>query len=124
MTGVQTCALPIWHDAALERAAPAFDNPDFVDVVAHSYAHRIGAALGQTRYLEMEQQLSAAPEIAVPTIVIRGGSGGLGAPASPKFTRLIDQRIAQAAGHNPAQEAPEIVISAIVDLVRTTAPAS
>lgn len=113
---------PHWagHDAALERAAPAFDNPDFVDVVTHSYAHRIGAAAGEPRYREMEDTLSSGPDIAVPAIVIRGGSGGLGGGASPKFTRLIDQRIAEAAGHNPAQETPEILIAAIGDLRRLT----
>ncbi|MDP7480648.1 MAG: alpha/beta fold hydrolase, partial [Vicinamibacterales bacterium] len=33
---------PGWEytDAAFERSAPSFDNPDFVDVVIHSYRHR------------------------------------------------------------------------------------
>ena len=37
---------PNWHfdDATLERAAVAFDNPDDVDVVLHSYRHRLGYA--------------------------------------------------------------------------------
>jgi pimeloyl-ACP methyl ester carboxylesterase len=115
---------PKWalHEAAVERAVPAFDNPDFVDVVWHSYAHRIGAAPGEPRYAAMEEALSAGPEISVPTILVRGGGGGLGGAASPKFTRLIDQRVAEGAGHNPAQETPEIIISAIRDLRRETAP--
>jgi pimeloyl-ACP methyl ester carboxylesterase len=115
---------PSWphHDAALERAASAFDNPDFVDVVVHSYAHRIGAAAGESRYLAMEAALSAGPDIDVPTIVVRGGAGSLGGGASPKFTRLIDQRVAEGAGHNPAQETPEIVLKALRDLLSGTAP--
>jgi len=38
--------LPNWRfdDATLERAAVAFDNPDYVDVVLHSYRHRLGLA--------------------------------------------------------------------------------
>jgi pimeloyl-ACP methyl ester carboxylesterase len=115
---------PGWdgHDAALERAAPAFDNPDFVDVVVHSYAHRIGAAAGEPRYLAMEAVLSAGPEIPVPTIILQGGAGGLGAGASPKFTQLIDHRVAEGAGHNPAQETPEIVVKAVRDLLSATEP--
>jgi pimeloyl-ACP methyl ester carboxylesterase len=117
---------PKWlhHDEAIDRAAPAFDNPDFVDVVRHSYAHRIGAAAGEARYAAMEEALSAGPDIAVPTIVLRGGDGGLGSGALPKFTRLIDQRIAEEAGHNPAQETPESAIAAIRDLWRMTTSTS
>jgi pimeloyl-ACP methyl ester carboxylesterase len=113
---------PQWdgHEAALERAAPAFDNPDFVDVVVHSYAHRIGAAPGEPRYLAMEAALSAGPDIVVPTIVVQSGAGGLGGGASPKFKKLIDHRVAVGAGHNPAQETPEIVLKALRDLLAET----
>lgn len=114
---------PHWngHDTAIERAAHAFDNPDFVAVVGHSYAHRIGAAPGESRFAAIEQRLSTGPDVDVPTIVLTGGAGGLGAGASPKFTRLVDHRIAQRAGHNPAQEAPEIAIRAVRDLRAATA---
>ncbi|WP_404712958.1 alpha/beta fold hydrolase [Sphingomonas sp. MMS24-J13] len=117
---------PKWphHDDAIERAAPAFDNPDFVDVVCNSYAHRIGAAAGEPRFAAMEEALSAGPDITVPTILLRGGGGGLGGSASPKFTRLIDQRVAEGAGHNPAQESPAITAAAIRDLWRATIPAA
>src|SRR6266516_7925054 len=33
-------------DGTLERAALAFDNPDHVDVVIHSYSHHLGLAPG------------------------------------------------------------------------------
>jgi hypothetical protein len=29
-----------------DRAARSFENPDYVDVVIHSYRHRLGAAPG------------------------------------------------------------------------------
>jgi pimeloyl-ACP methyl ester carboxylesterase len=37
---------PNWHfdEATLERAAVAFANPDYVEVVLHSYRHRLGYA--------------------------------------------------------------------------------
>ena len=39
---------PAWtfSDATLQRAAAAFGNPDYVDVVLHSYRHRLGFAPG------------------------------------------------------------------------------
>jgi pimeloyl-ACP methyl ester carboxylesterase len=38
---------PKWHfdDATLDRAAEAFENNDYVEVVIHSYRHRLGLAL-------------------------------------------------------------------------------
>ena len=43
---------PSWRfdDAYFERTAPAFDNPDFVEVVIHSYRHRHGNAPGDPRF--------------------------------------------------------------------------
>ena len=39
---------PTWafDDATFERTASAFDNPDFVEVVIHSYRHRYGLIAG------------------------------------------------------------------------------
>ena len=39
---------PAWafDEATLDRAAAAFANPDYVDVVIHSYRHRLGQAPG------------------------------------------------------------------------------
>ncbi len=43
---------PNWRfdDATFERTAASFDNPDFVDVVIHSYRHRYGNAPGDPRF--------------------------------------------------------------------------
>ncbi|MGP3534015.1 hypothetical protein ACTU3I_04405 [Microbacterium sp. RD1] len=42
---------PDWRydNAVLERSGEAFDNPDYVDVVIHSYRHRLGLAPGRRR---------------------------------------------------------------------------
>ena len=39
---------PTWtfDDATFERSAEAFDNPDSVEVVVHSYRHRYGYVPG------------------------------------------------------------------------------
>src|SRR6476646_5730454 len=45
---------PSWHftDDTYNRTAASFDNPDFVDVVIHSYRHRIMNAPGEPRFKE------------------------------------------------------------------------
>jgi pimeloyl-ACP methyl ester carboxylesterase len=54
---------PTWafDDATFDRTASAFDNPDFVAVVIHSYRHRYGLApgAGDPRYDEIEMGLAA-----------------------------------------------------------------
>ena len=62
---------PSWHfrDETFDRTAPSFDNPDFVDVVIHSYRHRLGNAPGEPRFAAMEQRLAQRPKIGVPTII-------------------------------------------------------
>ena len=43
---------PDWKfdDATFERSAVAFDSPDYVDIVVHSYRHRFGLVPGDARY--------------------------------------------------------------------------
>src|SRR6188768_1811500 len=54
---------PTWRFGAdtFDRTAASFDNPDFVDVVIHSYRHRNGNAPGEPRFAEMERQLAQRP---------------------------------------------------------------
>ena len=61
---------PTWafDDATFDATAGSFDNPDFVDVVIHSYRHRTGNAAGDPRYAAIEARLAAQPKINVPTI--------------------------------------------------------
>src|SRR5215831_15944048 len=75
---------PTWHfsDETYNRTAPSFDNPDFVDVVIHSYRHRIGNAPGEPRLLEMERQLAQRPKINVPVITLYGAEDGIARPAA------------------------------------------
>src|SRR5262245_43768254 len=65
---------PSWQfsEATLDRHAAAFDNPDYVDVVIHSYRHRLGLAPGFPDYEDVERRLAALPIIPVPTITLDG----------------------------------------------------
>ncbi|WP_431279345.1 alpha/beta fold hydrolase [Leifsonia poae] len=59
---------PRWDfdEETLERTVAAFDNPDYVDVVIHSYRHRLGHAPGAAVYDTDERMLAAAPRSPFP----------------------------------------------------------
>jgi pimeloyl-ACP methyl ester carboxylesterase len=70
---------PNWSfaDTTFERTAASFDNPDFVDVVIHSYRHRRRNAPGDPSLEQIEERLAAQPTIAVATVVLAGGADGV-----------------------------------------------
>ena len=72
---------PDWDfdDATFERTASAHDNPDYVDVVIHSYRHRFGLADGDPRYADLQRRLAALPPISVPAITLDGDADGVAA---------------------------------------------
>ena len=116
---------PTWEytDAAYEASAPSFDNPDFVDIVIHSYRHRHGYAPGEDRFLADERRLAARPPIGVPAIVLRGADNGFGPPSpdpsgdQARFTNLIARRIVEGAGHDLAPQRPDAVSDALLELL-------
>ena len=117
---------PQWQytDEAYARSAPSFDNPDFVDVVVHSYRHRLMNAPGEPRFLEMERRLAEQPPIDVPAIVLAPGATGLGGRPSEnpagdqrRFTNLVARRIVEGAGHDLPAHRPDAVAEALLELV-------
>lgn len=115
---------PTWKfdDAAFERSAAAFDNPDFVEVVIHSYRHRYGLVPGDPAYAEIERRLAAQPVITVPTITFDGADDGVRpvAPASQHarfFAGPRDHRVAPGVGHNMPQEVPQVFAGAVMEMV-------
>ncbi len=114
---------PTWtfDDATFERSAAAFDHPDFVDVVVHSYRHRFGLVPGDPAYDYIERQLAAQPPIAVPTITFDGIDDGVREPAdasahAAKFTGQRSHRLVPGVGHNMPQEAPRLFADAVLEL--------
>jgi pimeloyl-ACP methyl ester carboxylesterase len=116
---------PTWAQNA-ERyplSAPAFDNPDFVDVVIHSYRHRFMYAPGDPALEWMEEALTRQPAISVPTISLCGADDGVGpAPEVDEdaghFTGPYERRVLAGVGHNIPEEAPEATLKAILDLLK------
>ena len=116
---------PTWDytDEAFNLSAPSFDNPDFVDIVLHSYRHRHMNAPGEDRFIEVELNLAERPPITVPSIVLRGADSGLGAPSQDpsaderNFTQLVARRIVSGAGHDLPVQRPDAVSAALLELL-------
>ncbi|RVU37781.1 alpha/beta hydrolase [Hwanghaeella grinnelliae] len=111
---------PTWNfdEETFERSAVSFDNPDFVDVVIHSYRHRYGLVPGDPAVAHIETQLVAQPPISVPAISIDGDVDGVNAGTADhagKFTGKHEHRVFRQAGHNLPQERPEDWAVAVLD---------
>ena len=115
---------PTWDfkDEVFDRTAVSFDNPDFVDVVIHSYRHRFGLVPGDPAVEETEQLLNRQPKISVPTIAIDGDADGVVPTGGSEnhhrfFTGAYERRVFPGVGHNPPQEAPRDFAEAVLSLV-------
>ena len=114
---------PKWRfdDATYARTAASFDNPDFVEVVIHSYRHRFALVPGDPAVEATEQRLSVRPEISVPTISLHGGDNGV-SPASTSernrhlFSGDFERHVIPEVGHNVPQEAPREFAHAVLSL--------
>jgi pimeloyl-ACP methyl ester carboxylesterase len=111
---------PTWEfdNATFERTATSFDNPDFVDVVIHSYRHRFGAVAGDPSLEELERRLAAQPKITVPAVTLDGTDDGIRpagtATHASQFTSRHEHRVIPGAGHNLPQEKPRAFADAVL----------
>ncbi|MEX6689342.1 alpha/beta hydrolase [Danxiaibacter flavus] len=117
---------PTWKfdDDTFEATAVSFNNPDFVDIVVHSYRHRYGLANGEPKFEMMEQLLQKQPAIKVPAIILDAEADGV-EPFSGTgkdagyFEGGYERRVAKGIGHNLPQEAPEEFTRAIITFLRS-----
>lgn len=114
---------PAWQfsEEVLERAAGSFSNPDYVDIVIHSYRHRLGFAAGCTDYEKLESLLAQQPGISVPAVTLDGLADGNfpatdGVSSAHHFTGPRLHRQVRDAGHNLPQERPEAFAAAVRDV--------
>ncbi|MFC0386203.1 alpha/beta fold hydrolase [Muricoccus vinaceus] len=114
---------PEWgfDEATFERTAASFDNPDFVEVVIHSYRHRFGLVTGDPSLEGIEARLAAHPAIPVPAVTLDGGAdgvlaGGGTAGHARRFAGPHEHRVVPGGGHNLPQEKPEAFAAAVLDV--------
>ena len=116
---------PNWDfdEETYAQSATSFDNPDFIDVVIHSYRHRYDLVAGDPAYEEIEQRLAKQPKITVPTVVLDGEDNGVMPEGSAKhhqhyFTNEnYRYQGIPLVGHNLPQEAPTEFSQAILSLL-------
>lgn len=116
---------PNWtfDEACLDRTAVAHDNPDYVDVVIHSYRQRYGLAESDPRYADIQEKLAALPPITVPAVTLDGEADGVavatdGRSSAHRFTGSRVHRVVPRAGHNLPQEEPEAFAAAVMELIK------
>lgn len=115
---------PKWNfdEATFARTADSFDNADFVDIVIHSYRHRLGGIPGDPALDGIEERLAAQPDIVVPSIVLQGNVDGVEGPpedvdqGAHHFKGFYKRRIVPGVGHNIPQEAPDAFAEAVLAL--------
>ena len=115
---------PTWDfdEETYTRTAVSFDNPDFVEVVIHSYRHRYALVPGDPAVEEIEHSLTKQPKISVPTVVLDGDADGV-APLGGSghhyrfFAGRYERRVIPGVGHNLPQEAPRDFAEAVLSLV-------
>jgi pimeloyl-ACP methyl ester carboxylesterase len=115
---------PTWkfEEITFDQSAKYFENPDFVNIVIHSYRHRFDGLEGDPALADIEGKLAAQPIISTPCIVLQGADDGVEGLAQVRkndalhFTGFYDRRIVSAVGHNFPQEAPDAFCDAIFTL--------
>jgi pimeloyl-ACP methyl ester carboxylesterase len=112
-----------FDEARYDRTAISFENPDFVDIVIHSYRHRFGYMPGDPELEPFEQRLAKLPPIAAPAIVLSGTGSGLSGPAPAAsqarfFTGGVQHRSIPMIGHGVPQEAPGPFADALLELIK------
>jgi pimeloyl-ACP methyl ester carboxylesterase len=115
---------PTWkfNDETFEATAVSFGNPDFVDIVVHSYRHRYGLAKGDPKFEAIEQALQKQPAIKVPSIILDAEADGV-EPLSrtgkdaDRFEGGYERRVIKGVGHDLPQESPAEFAEAILAFV-------
>jgi pimeloyl-ACP methyl ester carboxylesterase len=114
---------PNWafDDATYAATGAAFDNPDYVDIVIHSYRHRYQNAPSDPAYEEIERRLALSPKIAVPTVALHGAADEVDPPETsahhaPYFSAFYRREVVPVAGHFFPREAPQKVVDAVLEL--------
>jgi pimeloyl-ACP methyl ester carboxylesterase len=112
-----------YEEAEFAATAEAFTEPDFARTTLHYYRVRWGASPRDPAYEQLEEKLAQVTELAVPTLLIHGGSDTCIAPEQTEdlagyFTAGYRRVVVPGAGHFVPREAPGTVADLILDQLR------
>ena len=113
-------------DAEFEATAQSFLNPDFVDIVMHSYRYRWGYEKPDPKYDDAESFMRGLPAISTPTdSLTRRGGRRVAAQRVLRARSSISQAGTggfwwKGAGHFAQREMPEIFADAILEIAKTS----
>lgn len=117
---------PDWDftEAEFQATAESWDNPDFQQIIIHSYRFAYRNAAGDARYQKFEPKMLGKPKISVPTIVLHGANDRVSLPESSEnqeqyFTDFYERRLLENVGHFLPRERPEAVVEAVLRLAQT-----
>ena len=110
---------PDWEfdEAIYARTAAAFGNPDFVDVVIHTYRFMLGKEDGEPELQLLEDLLAHQPKIKVPAVTIDGANDPLKPGGTADHSHLftgLHEHVTVETGHNVPLEAPQVFADAIL----------
>ena len=124
----------IWHawspswkfsKRTFEQAAAAWKNPQFAEIVLHSYQQRWGNALSKPAYAALQNKLDAKPKpkISVPTVFGYGTEDVCVLPEASEgqgslFEGFYERLPIKGAGHFPHRENPKAVLKLIERLLK------
>lgn len=112
---------PFWSidEDEFELTSHAFSNPDWADVVLHSYRHRWGLAPADVSCAALEVSLASPPLISTPTLVLHGTDDPCNSPVTSEgkealFSGTYERRLIERCGHFPQREHPDVVLSEVL----------
>ena len=102
------------------ETARAFENPDWADIVLHSYRQRWGHAPSFPEYAADDALLNPAPILSVPTLVMHGAADtcshpDMSANKEQFFSGIYKRTLIEGAGHFPQKENSARVLQEIRD---------
>jgi pimeloyl-ACP methyl ester carboxylesterase len=112
---------PHWKLSApdFDATATSFENPDWAEVVIHSYRHRWGYAEGDPTFDALERRLTPPPLISVPTLVLHGEDDPCNTPTTSEsrerfFSGRYERKVLPHIGHFPQREEPHRIAEEII----------
>ncbi|UKZ95825.1 uncharacterized protein TrAFT101_010639 [Trichoderma asperellum] len=110
-----------WTQAQLDAAAPAFRNPDYVDIATNFYRNRLLYAPGDPAYADLAGQLDSLPVIQVPSVTLDPDQAPVfpatnGSSTAQHFAGPRVHHIVQDCGENIPLQKPQVFAEAVLEV--------